>query len=298
VNAVSISVVIPTYNREILLEGAIQSALNQTTPISELIVVDDGSTDGTEALVQRLALDDRRIKFIKQQRGGANRARNAGSRIATGEWIAFLDSDDVWEKDKLTLQMQALAAEPGAVASFTGLRHVGGESEKIFLPPLNPSLTQIRAANVLSSTSTAVIRRSVFWDVSGFDPELPSCQDWDLWFRLRQKGSFATVRQPLVRYNSGPHDRISSNVSRVIDGHEKLFQRLREGIENDKSALRRISAKHKLVLTEVHLRCGSPKKAVDLCLSSLLMSPSRWGVRLLGSSTRTWISSLLRASPG
>ncbi|MBM1175551.1 glycosyltransferase family 2 protein [Microvirga arabica] len=288
-----ISAVIPTFNRASLIEGAIHSVLRQTVPVSELIIVDDGSTDCTEDLVRRLSISDQRIIFIKQQRGGANRARNAGSKAATGDWIAFLDSDDTWEKDKLRLQLAALAENPGAVASFTGLRNIGVNTEKIYLPPFDPSLFEIRSANVLSTTSTAMINKTVFWEVGGFDPELPSCQDWDLWFRLRQKGHFAVVRQPLVRYNSGPHERITSNFGRVIDGHEQVFRRLRAGIEHDRQASRRISAKHKLVLTEVYLRSGDPKTAVRQCMSSLLTSPSKRGVRLLATSARHLVTGLL-----
>ncbi|MBO1909763.1 glycosyltransferase family 2 protein [Microvirga sp. 3-52] len=289
----SVSVIIPTFNREPLLEAAINSALHQTMPVVEIIVVDDGSTDQTEALVARLASVDSRIKLLKRQRGGANRARNAGSKLAVGEWLAFLDSDDVWEHNKLAMQMQAINSHEDVVACFTGLRHIGVGREKIYLPPEKPSLDDIRATNVLSSTSTAVIKKTVFWEIGGFDPNLPSCQDWDLWFRLRQKGTFVTVREPLVKYNSGPHERISSNVSRVIDGHRIIFERLLADIEHDTDSLRRISARHKVVLAEVYLRFGDSRKAIGLCLTSLLSHPSPWAIRILSISSRACIAEML-----
>ena len=280
----SLSVVIPTYNREKLLERAISSVLRQSLPVRELIVVDDGSTDGTQGLLSRMALRDDRIRVLSRQQGGANRARNAGANLAVGDWIAFLDSDDAWEEDKLMLQIRALNEHPRAVASFTGLRRIGHDPGKIFLPPSNPSLLDLRAANVLSTTSSAVVRSSVFREVGGFDADLPSCQDWDLWFRLRLKGEFAVVRQPLVIYDAGPHARISSDLSKVSAGHDIVFKRVMQGVNEDDPARAYILARHKLVLSEMYLRNGELVAALNQVLSSIRSRPSKWGLRLLATT--------------
>lgn len=292
-----ISVVIPTYNRETLLERAIASALEQTLPVREVIVVDDGSTDGTQELLSKISLRDSRVRTLVRQRGGANRARNAGVESAGGEWIAFLDSDDAWERNKLERQSAALQKNPAAVASFTGLRRIGHDEGKIFLPPADPSLLDIRAANVLSTTSSAVVKASVFRDVGGFDADLPSCQDWDLWFRLRLKGEFAVVREPLVVYDAGPHARISSNLAKVIAGHTIVFGRVMDGVDTNSPEFKFISARHKLVMTEMYLRNGEAPAALRQVLSSLSARPSKWGARLLLEAVGRYLSQRVGASP-
>jgi glycosyltransferase involved in cell wall biosynthesis len=294
---VSISVVIPTFNREMLLRRAISSALEQTLPIKELIVVDDGSTDRTQELLSDIASIDPRVKVLMRQRGGANRARNAGANLAEGDWIAFLDSDDFWEQNKLDLQVQALQKNPAAVASFTGLKRIGHDAGKVFLPPAHPSLLDLRAANVLSTTSSAVVKASVFHEVGGFDADLPSCQDWDLWFRLRLKGEFAVVREPLVIYDAGPHARISSDLSKVIAGHNIVFERVLQGIDREDPSYGYITARHKLVLSEMYLRNGEFRTALEQVVSSIRSKPSRWGARLLAAAMKNYLSSWISRPP-
>jgi glycosyltransferase involved in cell wall biosynthesis len=280
-----------------LLERAISSVLRQSLPVKELIVVDDGSVDGTHELLSRMASRDDRIRVLSQQRGGANRARNAGAHLAVSDWIAFLDSDDVWEEDKLMLQLCALNEHPSAVASFTGLRRIGHDAGKVFLPPSSPSLLDLRAANVLSTTSSAVVKSSVFREVGGFDADLPSCQDWDLWFRLRLKGEFAVIRQPLVIYDAGPHARISSDLSKVIDGHNIVFKRVLQGVSEDDPNHTYILARHKLVLGEMYLRNGELLAAFTQVLASFRSRPSKWGLRLLAVAISGFISNWASGSP-
>ncbi|GAA4773551.1 hypothetical protein GCM10023219_21040 [Stakelama sediminis] len=274
-----ISAIIPTYNRADLLPVAIRSIQDQSLPVGEIIIVDDGSGDGTVEVVEQMARDDRRIRLLQRRHGGANRARNAGAAEARGQWLAFLDSDDAWEPDRLAAQWDVLRTRPEAVAAFCGFRMIGSGAERIFLPPDNPSLLALRCANVLSSTSSALIRADILERAGGFDAELPSCQDWDLWFRLRQLGPFAVVRKPLVIINEGDHDRITTNNAKVIEGHRRVFERLKHGVDAPMQR-RRITAAHMLVLASAFKRHREWKQALGLACRSLMEFPSRWGLNL------------------
>lgn len=279
----TISVVIPTWNRANTLGRALQSVVRQTLPAAEIIVVDDGSTDSTQELLGSLSGIHARLVVLTRNRGGANAARNAGIAAATGDLVAFLDSDDEWEGSKLKQQVGALMAQRQAVASFTGLRH-DGASGRVFLPPTNPSLAMLRAANVLSTTSTAMVWRDQLAAVGGFDPSLPSCQDWDLWFRLRQRGPFAVVREPLVAFHADAGMRISTDFEKVMRGHVIIFDKLKSGIEDNQQAMRSVRAGHQLVLAEVYQRYGRNREAAASALSSLVTKPTKWGVRLAAES--------------
>lgn len=279
----TISVVIPAYNREEFLPIAIGSAANQTHPVSEIIVIDDGSTDGSIALLNEAAALDPRIKILEQAHGGANRARNAGIAIAKSEWIAFLDSDDAFEPEKIEKQLKSLRSRPKAIAAFTGLRHADPSGERIYIPKDSPSLFDLRCSNVLSSTSSAMVRTSVLREIGGFNPDLPSCQDWELWFRLRRAGEISVVQEPLVWLDTGDHDRITTNLDKVTQGHETVFQKLLEGVD-DKAERKAITAMHKLVIADIWLRHGREADAIKVATSSIFRRPTPWAIRIIGTA--------------
>jgi glycosyltransferase involved in cell wall biosynthesis len=131
----TISVVIPTYNRATLLPEAIESALGQSYAPVEIIVVDDGSKDDTEAVVRRFGAA---VLYVSQPNAGVGVARNTGAGRASGRWIAFLDSDDAWERDKLALQLAALRAAPNAAWSVTDLRPSWTVRAGLEDPPWSP----------------------------------------------------------------------------------------------------------------------------------------------------------------
>lgn len=274
-----VDVVIPSYNRRTLLPLAIASIRAQTRPVERIIVADDGSTDGTREWVREAAREDPRITLLELDHGGANRARNAGIAASTAPWIAFLDSDDEWEADKLERQFALLDRHPDRVGLFTGFRLVGGAVERVHLPRDNPSLFDLRCANVLSSTSSAVLRGDVVRRLGGFDPSLPSCQDWDMWFRMRRQGPLGVVREPLVRFNSGPHERITTNAEKVLAGHHSIFKRLTDDIRNQRE-LSAVRARHRLVEADIRRRFGAYGPALALAARSFAERPSRWALML------------------
>ena len=186
----SVAVIIPVYNREDYLREALDSVFAQTRPADEVIVVDDGSTDASADV----AASYPGVTLIRQVNRGVSEARNNAVRAATSEWIAFLDSDDVWTKDKLELQMEALAAAPGydACTCNTMSLEAGAGIDDEGPPPSTLTTTEDIAAGLRGRVrlppGSIVVRRQLVLDVGIFDDTARPCEDWDLWLRLAAAG--------------------------------------------------------------------------------------------------------------
>ena len=227
-----VSVVIPAYNRAATIGAAIGSVLRQTWEDFELVVVDDGSTDGTVAAARKVA--DPRLRVVAAPRNlGAAGARNLGVREARGAWIAFQDSDDEWLPEKLAKQMARLAADPGFVAAYCGLLTVGaldarpGERTTIRYRP-DPSVGPVEGdilepllmGNMIS-TQTLVVRRDVFLALGSFDEAVTPIEDWDFALRLARRGRVAFVDEPLVHQRFSP-DSITRGTRRRTESRARL----------------------------------------------------------------------------
>jgi glycosyltransferase involved in cell wall biosynthesis len=197
-----VSVVIPTHNRRRLLGQTARSALGQVGVEVEVIVVDDGSSDGTADAVA--SIGDDRIRLLRHQKPlGVAMARNAGAGAARGSWVALLDDDDLWAPDKLKRQLEAAAAaEAGWV--YAGVVEVDAEGRLLggSAPPSPEELLAgLRRRNLMPAGSSNVVVRSDLLSASGgFDPRLRHLADWDLWLRLAGLGRPACVPAPLVAY--------------------------------------------------------------------------------------------------
>jgi glycosyltransferase involved in cell wall biosynthesis len=201
-----VSVVIPTHNRRRLLGQAVRSALGQTAVEVEVVVVDDGSTDGTAEAVA--ALRDDRIRLVRHRRPlGVALARNAGADAARGTWVALLDDDDLWAPDKLSRQVAAASAADAGWA-YSGVVEVDAEGRLLGGgPPPSPQvlLAGLRRRNLMpAGSSNVVVRSDVLSASGGFDPGLRHLADWDLWLRLAGLGPPACVSVPLVAYRLHP----------------------------------------------------------------------------------------------
>lgn len=182
-----ISVIIPTYNRRELLGRAVQSVLDQTEQATEILIMDDGSEDGTQE--EWAHPEDGRVRYFRLDHGGACRARNEGLAQAAGEYAAFLDSDDTWERDKLEKQ-EAFLKETKADAVFCAFRHWNTRGEMTrrpgeAFPPGRVQKTQLLAENVISTQT--IFGRTVCLRDTGFDERFPRLQDWDFALRLTEK---------------------------------------------------------------------------------------------------------------
>jgi glycosyltransferase involved in cell wall biosynthesis len=209
-----VSAIIPAYNAERFLGQAIGSVLAQTHPVSECIVVDDGSTDGTAAVAER---HGDRVRLIRQPNAGVAAARNRGAREARGELLAFLDADDRWLPERVERQVEALRSRPGVEAVVCATRVVNGELEPLGVLEQDPTVTPddmlLCRARVVSTSSNLLIKRSAFERIGGFDKRLSTSADWALMFRLVAADTLAVLSDPLVEYRVHGTN-MSSNVAR------------------------------------------------------------------------------------
>lgn len=215
--APTISVVIPCYNAEPYIAAAIRSVFLQDWPSIEIIVVDDGSKDNSAKVV---ADTFPTVKLVQQSNQGVAAARNTGIAIATGEWIAFLDADDIWLAGKLSQQWAQLQANPGVRMNYTAW-HVW---QSIDAAPSTGLLQQLEARSFDAQawvgatgwvyndllldcvvwTSTVLAHRSVFEEVGNFDVTLRIGEDYDLWLRASRVTQILRVPQPLALYRTHP----------------------------------------------------------------------------------------------
>ena len=206
-----VSVIIPTYNRGWIIKEAIDSVLSQDYRDFELIVVDDGSTDNTDDILNSYRED---IIVFRQKNQGVSAARNRGLAEASGRFIAFLDSDDLWLPQKLSRQVEFFNKNPDAQICQTeetwirkGVRvNPKKRHKKPWGMIFEPSL-----ALCLVSPSAVMIRRSLFEKVGGFDETLPACEDYDLWLRISCRYPVYLIDTPLIIKRGGHNDQLSAS---------------------------------------------------------------------------------------
>lgn len=217
-----VSVVIPAYNAMNYLPATMGSLLNQTFEDFEVIVVNDGSSDETEEWVSQI--ENSKIKLISQENKGLAGARNTGIAHAKGEYIAFLDADDLWEPTKLEKQVTVLEENPevGLVYTWVALIDEQGEfTGRIFKNNAEGDVwNQLTERNIVECGSVAMVRRSCFETVGIFDRNLRSfVEDWDMWLRIASRYSFKLIKEPLVYYRQ-----ISTSASRNWEAMEQSFR--------------------------------------------------------------------------
>ena len=213
---VTVSVVIPTHDRGRVVVEAIESALAQTHPPLEVIVVDDGSTDDTAERVGRLR--DARVRYLRRSHAGVSAARNAGIAVATGDLVAFLDSDDLWKPDKAEAEIAALARYPSAGGVFSDLEKVDGATfvpsfmrrTRVFSRLLAERAYRdglLLSARALSlcllqevpiKTPALTVRRSALERAGGFNEAWTSSEDWEFLLRFARRESLVYVDRPLA----------------------------------------------------------------------------------------------------
>lgn len=216
-----ISVIIPTYNRAEFITRAVSSVLDQTRSCSEIIIVDDGSTDDTEAVLHHVLADlPLECNIVRQQNLGPAAARNAGIVRARYPYIAFLDSDDHWVKHKLAVQYQMLSRSENLMISHTKERWLRrGEhlnQKKIHIPRDGDIFAHcLRLCAV--GMSTVMLRRAVFDKVGMFDEQLHCCEDYDFWLRVSSRFEFLLVDMPLTVKEGGRDDQVSVQYRQGMD---------------------------------------------------------------------------------
>lgn len=272
-----VSVVIPNHNYARFLPEAIESVLAQTCGDIEVLVVDDGSTDGSQKLARRY---EGRARWLRQEKGGVARARNLGIRQSRGELLAFLDADDAWLPEKLSKQVALLESSDYGMV-YCGLRFV--DEEGAVLGQTTDGLTGwvlrelalLENPGVPASGSSALIRRDCLDAVGLYEPALSTSADWDLWRRIACRYEIGMVREPLAIYRLHP-----GSMHRNLDLFERDMLLAFERMFEDEAARavhpleRRARAKLYMTLAGSFFRGRRWRKFFEYCRKSLLLSPN------------------------
>ncbi|WP_347272769.1 glycosyltransferase family 2 protein [Candidatus Kuenenia sp.] len=196
-----VSVIIPTYNRSVLLQRAVQSVLSQSYSNLEVLIIDDASTlDYSDVLKE---FDDTRIRYIRhEQNKGPAASRNTGIRLAQGAYIAFNDDDDVWDNEKLEKQMHRMqASEDNVGLVFSKYKKILKDGSEKEILPANQDIShchRLLLEYCFIGTPTVLIKRECIEKSGAFDENLPCLEDWDLWIRVSKYYSFAYIPENLV----------------------------------------------------------------------------------------------------
>jgi len=271
-----VSAIIPVFNRRGEILRAIASCLNQTQPPDEILVIDDASTDGTAEVVR--SLPDRRIKLLSHaQNRGAAAARNTGIAAATGDWIAFLDSDDEWEQEKLARQLELHRndAPTDMAASVTGyvIRDYRTGEDRQFRPtPSDATLDALVFGCPLGLGSTLLARRQVFAEVGALDAELPRLEDWEWLMRYLPAHRLGVLPEPLAIVHKGGDPsvaRVAAALARIKEKHRAAWYR------RSWSAGRKFDSTLLVEEAAASYYARDRRKAVWLSLRALMRYPFR-----------------------
>ncbi len=203
-----ITVIIPSYNRYEFLKRALASVFAQSFLPLEVIVVDDGSCDKTSQIQE----DFPNIKYIYQKNSGVSSARNLGIQNASYDWIAFLDSDDVWEEKKLELQVDFHQKNPNILMSYTDEKWIRNLKE-VKIPKkfkkFGGYIFKECLSHCIIAPSSVLIHKKLFADVGLFDEDLEVCEDYDLWLRIALKNEIGLVEEKLITKYAGHENQLS-----------------------------------------------------------------------------------------
>lgn len=218
-----VTVVIPAYNGEETLDETLRSVRGQTHRALDIVVVDDGSSDGTAEIARRHAALDSRVRLIVQANGGVAKARNTGWQSSEADYFAFVDADDLWTEDKIERQLEAMIREDAGLA-YGWYLLIDHDSRIIgYGPPVTQSgdvLDAIFESNFIGNGSSVLVRRQALIDANGFESGLhqagaQGCEDLMFYCRVAEKHRFALVPDYLIGYRSLPNN-MSSNLSRML----------------------------------------------------------------------------------
>ncbi|MEH2353705.1 glycosyltransferase [Nostoc sp.] len=210
-----ISVIIPAYDSEKTIKETIQSVLNQTFTNFELIIINDGSQDSTLDIITQIK--DPRIKVFSYPNAGGNVSRNRGLNLAVGEFVSFLDADDLWTPDKLQSQLKALQENAAATVAYSWTDYIDENGEIVLsgthITANGDVYGKLLLTNFLENGSNPLIRREALIKLGGFDESLSAAQDWDMWLRLACQFYFVCVPSVQILYRISVNS-VSANLIR------------------------------------------------------------------------------------
>lgn len=202
----NVSIILPTYNRAHCIKKAVESVLRQTYSQWELLVVDDGSTDDTEAIIAAYAASDHRVRYYRQPSNkGVSAARNEGIRQARYDYIAFQDSDDVWHEDKLEKQMRVFSENPDVGLVYCAIQGTRQDGREVLIPDqsierslLYGNLYKLLLQGNVIGAPAVVMRKACAGQCGGFDETLSCLEDWEMFVRIAKSYEIGYVDEALV----------------------------------------------------------------------------------------------------
>lgn len=292
-----ISIVIPAYNAERTILETIASVRQQTFADFELIVINDGSTDRTLDLLK--TIEDDRLKVFDDRNGGVATARNRGICKSTGEFVAFLDADDLWADDKLEVQLAALKEHPSAGLAYSWTYNMSEEGE--LLHPIEPTFSgavyaDLLLANFLSNGSNPLVRRQTIESVGEFYSDIQGVEDWDYWLRIAANWDFIVVPKHHVFYRQSANSQ-SAKIDIMKGEILKMLERSFESAPLKFQHLKKKSLSNTYqYYVEVYLRdvntsssTGKINRAISNLWQGILLSP----VSVLSKYTQSMIAKTL-----
>lgn len=273
-----LSIVIPAYNVASYVGDAIASALAQTIRDIEVIVINDGSTDGTAGVVK--GFSDPRLRLVSQPNRGLSAARNAGIANAQGAFIGFLDGDDRWYPEKAEMQLAAMESDPSIGITFCHSAYIdeaGAETGRILLTgPKRPRLRDLVLRNALSNGSTPIIRTEHFSQAGNFDTDLLSCEDWEMWVRLLRETPCQALLVPevLTAYRINTQS-LSFNFEKFLYNAETAVAKMKVATPEipDRLFARGLAMCYRIAGSKA-LKIGNNRAALKLFAQAVRISPS------------------------
>ncbi|MDP8966064.1 MAG: glycosyltransferase [Cyanobacteriota bacterium] len=221
-----VSIIVPVYNGETTIQETIESVLNQTFRDFELLIINDGSQDATLEVIDRI--QDPRVKVFSYSNSGVSTSRNRGISLASGEYISFIDADDLWTPDKLEAQFNALQANPEAGVAYSWTDYIDESGQVVRQGPHfncnGDAYAKLLLSDFVGSGSNPLIRKQAFIEVGGFDESLSLAADWDMWLRLAARYQFVAVPSIHILYRQVDGS-MSSNVWRMEAESLQIIQR-------------------------------------------------------------------------
>ncbi|KAB2837030.1 MAG: glycosyltransferase [Candidatus Brocadia sp.] len=263
-----VSVIIPTYNCARFLMESVGSVLSQTYQPYEIIVIDDGSTDNTKEVLQPVM---QRIKYVQlEQNKGSPVVRNIGIQAAQGEYVAFLDADDVWLPEKLQTDRECFDKHPDVGMVYS--KHINIDEKGVVFHgamkkrlPCGKIFVQLFSEQNFIITSSVVVRKAVFETTGLFDEQLVNCQDWDMWLRIAFYFQIAGIDKPLIKYRHNPYS-LSKNRDNVLKYQKLVIDKIYHMFNNKENGMSEKRYKKRLALHyaktgRYYLRIGDKRLA-------------------------------------
>ena len=279
-----ISIITPAYNAVKTIAETIDSVSRQTFKDWELIVVNDGSTDDTLNILQQI--NEPRLKIINQPNGGVAIARNQGIEAAQGEYIAFLDADDLWVNNKLELQLQALEQNPDVIVAYSWTCFMD-EQQQGYVYHSSPAYQyagdvypRLLEGDFIHSGSNVLVCKSSLEGVGGFDRACSGCEDWDMWLRLAATGKFAVVPEYQIIYRRA-FGSTTSNVELMYKRGQYAINKAFQAAPNDLQYIRRhTEANLGMYIASLYLQHGSDKTQAQKAGKQLFWSIRQYPLML------------------